>query len=220
MKISIIIPTLNEELGIVRVIDSIPKMKDLEIIVIDGDSKDKTKEMAQSKGVRVIIEKQKGYGRAYKTGFQNAKGDIIVALDADDTYPADRIPYLVNMLEEENLDFITTNRFASMEDGAMSVRNKLGNAVLTKMMNVLFSTKLKDSQSGMWVFKKNILEKLNLTSDGMSFSQEIKIEAFSNSFKAREIPIHYKVRVGEVSLCAWKDGFSNLKFLIKKKKNL
>ncbi|MCK5177523.1 MAG: hypothetical protein KAQ92_07385 [Candidatus Aenigmarchaeota archaeon] len=120
-------------------------------------------------------------------------------------------------LEKENLDFITTNRFASMENGAMSGRNKLGNAVLTKTMNALFSIKIKDSQSGMWIFRKKILEKLNITSDGMSFSQEIKIEAFSNGLKTKEVPIHYKVRVGAVSLCAWKDGFSNLEFLIKKK---
>ena len=114
MKISIIIPTLNEELGIGKVIDSIPKMKDTEIIVIDGNSKDKTREIAQSKGAHVIIEKRKGYGRAYKTGFQNAKGDIIVTLDADDTYPADRIPYLVNMLKEENLGADNKNKKAQI----------------------------------------------------------------------------------------------------------
>ena len=218
--ISIIIPALNEESGIGKVIDSIPLKKlpgKTEIIVVDGDSQDITVKIAESRGARVIIEKRKGYGRAYRTGFEHAKGDIIVTLDADNTYPAEKIPELVNMLIKENLDFITTNRFASMEANAMTPRNIIGNKILTKIMNLLHSSNINDSQSGMWAFRKKLLDDLELTSDGMPFSEEIKIEAFRNGFKVKEVPIHYKIRTGTVKLCAWKDGFLNLGFLIKKK---
>lgn len=215
--ISIVIPALNEEKGIGKVIDSIPKMKDTEILVIDGNSSDNTVKIARKKGARVIIEKRKGYGRAYKTGFINAKGNVIVTLDADNTYPAENIPEQVSMLKKDNLDFITTNRFASMEHGAMPLRNKIGNNVLTVAMNALFKLKVDDSQSGMWIFRKKFLDTLNLTSDGMPFSEEIKIEAFKNGYKCIEVPIHYKVREGDVKLCAWKHGIENLTFLIKKR---
>src|ERR687895_2308655 len=97
--VSIIIPTLNEQFGIEKTISSIPKARihdilgyDVEILVIDGDSTDLTRDVAMKMGARVIVEKQNGYGRAYKTGFAAAKGDIIVTIDADDTYPAEQIP--------------------------------------------------------------------------------------------------------------------------------
>ena len=97
MKISIVIPTLNEEEGIGATIDSIKKEEfekrgwDYEIIIVDGNSKDKTREIASNKGAKIIIEPRKGYGRAYKTGFSMADGDIIVTGDADGTYPFDEV---------------------------------------------------------------------------------------------------------------------------------
>ena len=96
--ISVIIPALNEEDGIEKTISSIPKKKlselgyGLEIIVVDGNSSDLTTQIATQMGARVVHEKRKGYGRAYKTGFSEAKGDILVTLDADATYPAELIP--------------------------------------------------------------------------------------------------------------------------------
>ncbi|HYZ94896.1 MAG TPA: glycosyltransferase family 2 protein, partial [Nitrososphaeraceae archaeon] len=93
--ISVIIPALNEELGIRNTISSIPLKEirdtfgyDVEILVIDGNSTDQTRDVARKAGAQVIVEKQRGYGRAYKTGFAAARGDIIVTLDADNTYPA------------------------------------------------------------------------------------------------------------------------------------
>jgi len=87
LKISVILPTINEEKGIGPTIDSInqdyfKKNKwDLEVVIVDGDSKDKTQEIAKNKGAKVIIEKRKGYGRAYKTGIPKLTGDIIVTGD-------------------------------------------------------------------------------------------------------------------------------------------
>lgn len=217
MKVSVVIPTINEEKSIGKVIDSIPKTDEIEIIVVDSDSTDRTKEIAASKGARVINEPRRGYGRAYKTGFREAKGDIIVTMDGDCTYPAEEVPKLVELLEKENLDFITCNRFAKMERGAMSKKHKIGNWILTIFTRLLFGVHIQDSQSGMWVFRKKILDKLNLTSDGMPFSEEIKIEAWKKGFKCKEVPIQYRVRIGEVKLSSWKDGIKNLKFLFKKR---
>ncbi|MCD6370039.1 MAG: glycosyltransferase family 2 protein [Thermoplasmata archaeon] len=218
MKISVIIPTLNEEESIGLVLDKIPRdpRYEWEIIIVDGDSKDRTREIAEEKGAKVIVEKRKGYGRAYKTGFDAATGDIIVTMDGDDTYPAEKVVELVEHLLTNNLDFVSCERFSLMKKGAMSLTHKVGNKILTWSTRLLFGVKIKDSQSGMWVFRREILKDLKLTSDGMPFSEEIKIEAW-RKFKCEEVPIEYRERKGEVKLNTWKDGFRNLIFLFKKK---
>jgi glycosyltransferase involved in cell wall biosynthesis len=189
---------------------------EFEILVIDTNSKDMTREIAREKGATVVEEPRRGYGRAYKTGFEKAIGDIVATLDADCTYPAEDIPQLCDRLFAENLDFITTNRLARMEEGAMSAKHRLGNWVLNATTKMLFSVSFKDSQSGMWVFRRESYAKLDVQDDGMPFSEEIKIEAF-RKLRTIEVPITYKRRVGEVKLSSWKDGWKNFKFLWKKR---
>ncbi|HVL49749.1 MAG TPA: glycosyltransferase family 2 protein [Candidatus Thermoplasmatota archaeon] len=218
------IPALNEEAGIGKVIDQVPREAlarlgyDVEVIVVDGESRDRTRDIAEAKGARVIIEPRKGYGRAYKTGFDRARGDVIVTADADTTYPVETLHELVARLDREGLDFITTNRFARLAPGAMSAKHRIGNWVLTTTAKTLFLVRIDDSQSGMWAFRRSILPKLRLTSDGMPLSEEIKIEAFrADGVRAAEVPIEYRVRVGEVKLSSFKDGWRNLSFLWKKR---
>ncbi|MCJ7572066.1 MAG: glycosyltransferase family 2 protein [Candidatus Thermoplasmatota archaeon] len=228
-KISVVLPSLNEEKGIGKTIDSINKKYfkknkwDLEIIIVDGNSKDKTQEIAKSKGAKVIVEKRKGYGRAYKTGFPKVSGDIIVTGDADATYPFEKIHLYIKKLIDENLDFITTDRFAQLAHGSMSAKHYFGNIVLNLTLRILFFVKIRDSQSGMWIFKKNTLDyiqPLEDFNDGMPFSEEIKIEMFkSKKLKSVEIPSTLYTRVGAVKLESFKDGWRNFKFLCKKRIN-
>jgi glycosyltransferase involved in cell wall biosynthesis len=219
ISVTVIIPTINEEEGIGAVIDDVPRPDDMDIgfLVIDSDSTDRTKEVAKERGAKVINESRRGYGRAYKTGFENAKGDIIATLDADCTYPAERIPELVRKLIDEDLDYITTDRFAEIEKGAMSWKHRFGNWVLSTTARLLFRAKFKDSQSGMWIFRRKILKKLELTSDGMPLSEEIKIEAWAKGFKCLEVPICLRIRAGEAKISSWGDGWKNFKFLWKKR---
>jgi len=221
------LPTLNEEKGVGKTIDAInrdyfKKNKwDLEVIIVDGDSKDETREIAEKKGAKSIIEKRKGYGRAYKTGMPQVTGDIIVTGDADATYPFDHIHEYIQQLLDENLDFITTDRFAELKHGSMSVKHAFGNFILATALRILFFINIRDSQSGMWVFKKESLDKIQLLeefNDGMPFSEEIKIEMFSTkTVKAKEIPSKLYAREGEVKLESFKDGWRNLKFLFFKR---
>ena len=219
-KISVVIPTMNEEASIGLVMDEVRTalegVRPFEVIVVDTDSKDRTRAIAAEKGAVVVPEPRRGYGRAYKTGFEKATGDIIATLDADMTYPAPDIPKLADMLEAQGLDFITTDRFADMAEGAMGAKHRLGNKVLSVTARLLFRVKVRDSQSGMWVFRRSVLPRFALDSDGMSMSEEIKIEAFKKT-KAAEVPITYRVRVGEVKLQSWRDGLGNLRFLFKKR---
>jgi glycosyltransferase involved in cell wall biosynthesis len=213
---------MNEEESIGEVMDTIHlALKDFEgnyeVLVVDTESKDRTVEIAKEKGAKVIDEPRRGYGRAYKTGFERAEGEVLATLDADCTYPAEDIPGLVKMLDEENLDFITTDRLSKMESGVMSAKHRFGNWLLKVTTNILFGMHIRDSQSGMWVFRKAILEKIELTSDGMPLSEEIKIEAWRKNLRAKEVPIIYSIRKGEVKLQSWNDGWRNLKFLFGKR---
>lgn len=220
-------PTLNEEKGVGKTIRSIQKnifkknTWELEIAIVDGISKDKTQEIAKKHGAKIIIEKRRGYGRAYKTGMQKVTGDIIVTGDADATYPFNRIHDYIQMLIDENLDFITTDRFAELKHGSMSVKHAFGNFILANALRILYFINIRDSQSGMWIFRKEALKKIQPLedfNDGMPFSEEIKIEMFSaKDIKAVEIPSTLSSREGEVKLESFKDGYRNLKFLFKKR---
>ncbi|MFZ5633025.1 MAG: glycosyltransferase family 2 protein [Bacillota bacterium] len=220
--ISIVIPALNEAEAIEGVVKAIPKRRlaelgyETQILVVDNGSTDGTGELAKKAGADVVREERRGYGRAYKTGFEKARGEIIVTADADLTYPVEIIPQLVRMLKEQNLDFITTNRFAKMDREAMSLRNRIGNTILNLTTRLLFFADIKDSQSGMWCFKKEIVQHTRLISDHMPFSQELKIRTIkSRKYKWKEVPIEYRTRVGEVKLKGWRDGFLNLLHLFK-----
>jgi len=223
MKVSILLPTLNEEEGIGVTIDSIKKEEfekrgwELEIVIVDGNSTDRTREIAKEKGAKIIIEPRKGYGRAYKTGLAKVDGDVIVTGDADGTYPFDKAHEYVDLLLKENLDFITTNRFAELKHGAMSFKHFVGNFILSFTLRLLYGIKLKDSQSGMWIIRREALKKIKPLEefhDGMPFSEEIKIEMFKKA-KAKEIPSCLYRRKGVAKIQSWEDGWRNLKFLIK-----
>ena len=222
-KITVVIPALNEEQAIGSVIKEIPinelkKMGyEVEIMVIDNGSKDKTRYIANSHRAKVFVQPIKGYGNAYKAGFANATGDIIATGDADLTYPFCDLPKIIKKMEDENLDFITTDRLTNLQPGVMSRTHYFGNLLLQLMTKILFGLPCKDCQSGMWIFKRSILSKLNIKSSGMPFSQELKIEAYKNGFKCAEVPIAYRTRVGKVKLSTFKDGLGNIIHLIKKR---
>jgi len=215
--VSVVIPCYNEEDGIRVTLADMPDLVD-EVIVVDNNCTDRTAEVATAMGAKVVVEPKSGYGAAYKAGFRAASGDIIVTMDGDATYPRSFIPVLLDVMIEEDLDFISCDRTGYKAEEANSFLRVLGNFVLDLAMFVLFFIWLKDSQSGMWVFKRSLLSQFNLTSDQMSFSEELKIEAFTRKdIKARELPIYYKARIGESKLRLWHDGFSNLIFLFKKR---
>jgi hypothetical protein len=217
LKISVVIPCYNEEEGIQHVIRSLPKSVD-EVVVVDNNSSDRTGEVAAALGARVVFEKRKGYGAAYKAGLPAATGDITVTMDGDGTYPADQIEEIVDYLADNNLDFVSASRFPLENPEAMTFANKVGNLILTASMLLLYRRNIKDSQSGMWVYRTKIYPLLKLTSDGMPLSEEIKIEAIrSKEIRFGEHHIKYRRRIGDVKLEKWRDGFRNLLFLLKKR---
>jgi dolichol-phosphate hexosyltransferase len=216
-RITVVIPCLNEEEGIQKVLASLPSFVD-EAIVVDNNSTDRTAEIARAMGAKVIKEVNRGYGRAYKKGFANATGDIIVTLDGDHSYPVDALSYLLEAFFHCKVGFLSASRFPTIDKSAMTLKHRIGNKILSVTMSALFFRWVSDSQSGMWVFRRSALSKMVLASDGMAFSEEIKIEAIRNKdIGFREISINYTQRIGEIKLQPWRDGVKNIYFLFKKR---
>ena len=217
LRITVIIPCLNEEEGIQLVLRDIPDFVD-ETIVVDNNSTDRTPDVAARMGAIVIKEQIPGYGRAYKRGFSVATGDVMVTLDGDHSYPVNGISYLLEAFLHLEVDFLNASRFPVRDPRAMSFKHKCGNLALSLAMSVLFLRWVEDSQSGMWVFRRRILETMQLEADGMAFSEEIKIEALLNpKIRFGEISILYTSRTGEIKLNPWRDGWQNLMFLFRKR---
>jgi glycosyltransferase involved in cell wall biosynthesis len=216
-RITVIIPCLNEEQGIEKVLRAMPEFVD-ERIVVDNASTDRTSDVARELGATVIHEEVRGYGRAYKRGFSEATGDLIITLDGDHSYPVDALSYLIEAFLHLNVDFLNASRFPVRDRHAMSFKHKFGNLMLSLALSVIFFRWVRDSQSGMWVFRRSILKSMKLESDGMAFSEEIKIEALRDSrIRFGEISIQYSSRLGEIKLNPWRDGIQNLAFLLKKR---
>jgi glycosyltransferase involved in cell wall biosynthesis len=211
-------PCYNEERGLPEVYRDLDLKIVDEVIAVDNNSTDRTAQVASGFGAKVIRETKQGYGAAYKTGLRNATGDIIVTMDADGTYPRNFIPILLDVMIDEGFDFITCDRTGHKDKPSNWLR-VFGNDVLNFFILLLFWFRVRDSQSGMWVFRRWVLTHLSLTSDGMAFSEEIKLEAMSQKkiIRAKELPIYYKERHGVSKLRIWRDGFYNLFFLFRKR---
>src|SRR5215471_10915739 len=178
-SITVITPCLNEEQGIEQVLRAMPEFVD-EVIVVDNNSTDRTHDVASELGAKVIRETVRGYGRSYKRGFAAATGDLIITLDGDHSYPVDAISYLIEAFLHLDVDFLNASRFPVRDREAMSLKHKFGNLILSLAMSILYFRWVRDSQSGMWVLRSAILKDFKLISDGMAFSEEIKIEALKN----------------------------------------
>lgn len=222
MKLTVVIPAYNEEAGIGLTLDSIPVHAlnaagyEVEKLVVNNASTDRTAEVAEAHGARVVYQSKQGYGHAYQCGFSNAHGDIIASGDADMTYPFDSLPQILRVMQEKDTDFMNTNRLKHLRKGVMHTSHIFGNYLLSFIMRVLFNSPFKDSQSGMWIFKRSVWPYLNVEHSGMPFSQEIKIEAYIRGFRCDEIAIDYRSRVGEGKLSVV-DAYRTMYELFKKR---
>jgi glycosyltransferase involved in cell wall biosynthesis len=210
MKISVVIPTINEpaiESVLHDVFDAL-KGQDVEVIVVDK-STDETPMRAAELGAKVIHQTGTGYGDAYITGFKHISKDseVVVILDGDYTYDPYDIPALLQPIND-GVDFVIGNRFALMDKEAMSKRNALGNKMLTAMIRYLYHVQITDSQSGMRAIRRSALDDLRLQSPHMPFASEMIIDAQKIGLTITEVPISYRKRVGDAKLDPFRDALS------------
>ena len=213
LSVSVIIPTWNEAAGLQYTLRTVPKLVD-EVVVVDAFSKDGTPEIARQNGARVFSEVRRGYGRAFKTGFNAAKGDILVSADGDGTYPLGVLPDLFDHMLERDLLFCSCARFPLQDPGSMRRRNKVGNMGMTAIASLLWRHEFQDILSGMWAMRREAWVQLDCVSDSWNFSEEIKLrayEAFGPKFA--EYQIRYAERLGETKVAPFRVGFENVAWL-------
>jgi glycosyltransferase involved in cell wall biosynthesis len=221
VKISIIIPTLNEEENIEKLLQYIKNILsnqttkyDYEIIVVDGGSKDNTQTKALKGGAIVIQQKKPGYGGALKEGFDYAKGDIVLTMDADFSHDPIFIESLLSCRHEAEL--IIASRYIDGGRADVSLLRKILSIVLNKVFTVILELPYKDISSGFRLYNKKIFREINLTSQGYEILEEIIIKIHANAWSVLEIPFHYYPRKsGKSHVKFFKFGISYLKSLFK-----
>ena len=189
---------------------------DGEVVVVDNGSTDRSPELAENAGARVIHESVRGYGAALRAGFSAAEGDVVVMADADLTYPLDRIPDLVAPVIDGSADLVLGSRLDSATRQSMPFLHRhLGTPVLTFLTARACGRRVTtDSQSGFRAFRRDSLGLLDLRSSGMELASEMLIRAEREGLEIVEIPTGYRPRVGESKLSTWSDGWRHLQLIL------
>jgi len=202
--ISLVIPAYNEEKTIGNVLEQTIQVMDAlgmpyEVIVVDDGSSDRTKEMASKYKAKVLSNgKNRGKGYAIRKGLQQAKGDIIVTMDADGSHNPKQIPDLIKPLFN-GADIVAGSRFLNHGKKSTSKLKTLGNHLINVTIMVLTGKKVTDSQTGLRAFKKDFLQKTILESCGYEIETEITVKSLKNGFNFQEIPINCRKRENGIS---------------------
>ena len=225
--LSVVIPAYNEEDGIAPILERVLKVKravqkspsaieDVEVIVVNDASQDRTCDIASSyPDVTVITHSQnKGYGGALKTGFAAAKGEWIGFLDADGTYPPEEFPALCEAMVSQNADMVIGSRMTGAKSG-MPIRRYIGNKFFAYLLSWIVGSVITDTASGQRVFKRTILAQLLPLPDGLHLTPAMSTAALHEGLNIIEVPIRYDNRVGRSKLHIVSDGFRFLNIIIR-----
>jgi glycosyltransferase involved in cell wall biosynthesis len=225
--LSVVIPAYNEEQGIAKIIGRVLAMRNdlisiglsrMELLIVDDGSHDKTLEIANGIArddvdLRVIAHpKNRGYGAALKTGFAQARGDLLGFMDADGTYPPECLPELCRIAMNGS-DLVIGSRMAGA-DSEMPVTRRVGNFFFANLLSLVGGQRVTDSASGMRIFKREILDRLYPLPDGLNFTPVMSTRAMHEGIKVSEIAIPYSERVGRSKLSVIRDGSRFLKSIL------
>ncbi|WP_322488680.1 glycosyltransferase family 2 protein [Chloroflexus sp.] len=221
--LSVVIPAYNEEDGIAAIVERVLAIRpalqkvgvdDLECIVVDDGSKDRTAAIVQSFGdrVRLIRQQNRGYGGALKTGFSQARGELIGFLDADSTYPPEYFPQMCKVALE-GADIVIGSRMAGAHSEMPLVR-RIGNTIFATMLSLVAGVRISDSASGQRVLRRSILPVIYPLPNTLDFTPAMSTRALHEGLRMVEVPIPYKERSGRSKLHVIRDGLRFTKSIV------
>ncbi len=192
--------TLNEERAVEKVVRSVQAVvPDAEVLVVDS-STDATAEIAESLGARVIKQFPPiGYGPAMDVALRSGYGAVVVTLDCDDTYPAEKIPELRDLVLHQGWDVVDGCRLPRKPE-AMPVLNYLANWSVAALASVLFGRRLRDLHSGMRAYRKTMIDGLRYNPKGAALPVELLLRPLKEGFRVHTVPIDYRYRIGESTM--------------------
>ena len=221
--LTILIPTLNEEFTIERLINEIiKKMKNTKIkyciMITDNNSKDKTIEIAsKKKDVLINICKKPGYGANLISGIKRIRSKYTIFFDADGSYNPSYIKILYNEIIKSNCDLVTYNRLKKQQKNSMPFLNKyLGTPILSFLIRNIYRINVYDNNAGMRISKTSTLQKLNLKCSGMEFASEMLIKISLKKLKYKEHTLKFRkdYRNKAPHLKKWSDGYRHLRYIL------
>lgn len=200
-KVIVFLPAFNEEESITGVIKRIPRFIDrqikVEVLVIDDGSTDRTVEVAKAAGADHIFSfsENRGLGAAVRQGLAECyrlNASIGVMIDADNEYPPEQIPDLVDVIRKGEADYVMGSRFLGQIKG-MRLHRRIGNYCFTFLQSILIGKWIYDGQSGMRAFSREALEHAEINHD-YNYAQVLTLNLLRKGFLMKEIPIQYQVR--------------------------
>ena len=213
-SVSVVIPVFNEELTIgdivTRTRSTLEQLKlSHEVLVVDDGSVDRSAEISQASEAHVLREPHQGKGHALRLGFERAKGDVIVTLDADGSHQPEEIPLVLRYIMENKVDFAIGSRFfnTDVKNAKIPKVNRIGNRMFSNLMQFLTGMKITDSQSGFRAIRSSVVKKMRLNSRGYEVESEMLVKALKMGARVTEIPISFEQRtVGKSKLDPLRDG--------------
>jgi glycosyltransferase involved in cell wall biosynthesis len=211
---TVVIPAYNEEKGLPVVLERLYKSVDgqCEVLVVDDGSSDATSRVASRFPCGVIRHGQnRGKGEAMLTGVRHARGEHVIFIDADGTYPPEVIPQMIHALE--SCEAVYCSRTGGRDN--IPRMNRLGNAMFQSIMKHAYGFSASDYATGLYGIRKHHLQRMDLSSTGFAIEPEIAIKASRMNLKVRDIPVQYEQRIGKAKLCGLSAGWQHLKIMAK-----
>ena len=202
---TVVLPAYNEETGLAALLPPLLELSQdrFEVLVVDDGSTDGTASLAEAFGCRVVRHAANaGKGVAVRTGFQAARGEKVIIMDADDTYPVDAVLDIINRLDE--CEMVVGVRTLGRKN--IPPLNRFGNAVLTSAIRIASGSRWTDPLTGFYGLRRNVLERMDLRSNGFSVEAEIAMKSVRLGLRVVDHPIVYRARAGASKLHPVRDG--------------
>jgi dolichol-phosphate mannosyltransferase len=211
-SVTVVIPTKDEEGLIGEIVDAVTPYAD-EVLVVDGRSRDRTREIAMERGARVIQDRGRGKGDALRLALDEARMDIVVFIDADGSHDPHDIPKLVAPIKSGDYDLVTASRGKGGSDELHGTVEQfiryIGSQLIMLAINYRWNVRLTDSQNGFRAIRRDVGTRLGLTSNLTTIEQEMLMKALKKGFRVTEVASHeYARRWGTSKVVVWKLWFA------------